>query len=146
MQSEVDDNDSDQFEDEEENEDDINIEDEDFSQFGVPVGEDALRKFNLARALDRHQPRRHMSNKTQSSTRKQKYNEVDPFRPRTPSLKNSFRKSTPIEGAKRKGYNQSQVGNINFDKRSEPLTHTHNTMNLNDDQLGDTMSNDLNLN
>jgi len=103
VQSEVDDNDSDQFEDEEDNDDDINIEDEDFTQFGVAVGEDALRKFKHTRSMEQHQPRRNESNKTHSSTKKTPQNQIDPFRPRTPSLKNSFsqRKSTPIDGKKR---------------------------------------------
>lgn len=140
----MDDNDSDQFEDEEENEDDINIEDEDFAQFGVPVGEGALFKFiQSGQVVQSFQPRRKESNKTQSSAKKTQH--VDPFRPRTPSLKNSFsqRKSTPIDTRKP---NHSQVVSIGFDKRSEPYTHTHNTMNLEDANMGETMSNELKLN
>jgi hypothetical protein len=64
VKSEVDDNDSDQFEDEDENEDDINIEDEDFSQFGVKVGEEALRKFINTQSRSNLIPKRIESNKT----------------------------------------------------------------------------------
>lgn len=99
VKSEIEDDDSDNLEDAEDAEEDVNIEDEDFSQFGIAVGEELLRKFYSTRRPTQLPQSRNASNKASAPSSAVKRDGTDSlFRPTTPSLKNSFnqRKQTPV--------------------------------------------------
>jgi len=93
IKSEMDDNESDDLN-EDEMDDDINIEDEDLTEFGVNVGEDALKDYISKRMIVK------FSRKTNRTNRESEIDEKSEkvFRPITPSMKNSLnqRKQTPV--------------------------------------------------
>jgi len=104
VKSEIDDDDSDNLNEEDELDDDINIEDEDFSQFGIAVGEDILRVYYSARMINKLSNSQKQSSKPSApNSAVKKDNNENFFRPITPSLKNSFnqRKQTPVYNNKR---------------------------------------------